>query len=672
MSGGLRRAACLAAGTLLATMAGAGDAPAPADLVLTGARIYTEDAAHSTAQALAVRDGRFVYVGDAAGAKAYVGQATKVEDAGGRLVLPGLFDSHIHATGIVQFDVCDLKSAEKTLAELTAFVKDCIGRYHVKEGEWLVVRQWNPYNGNQPDPDHPTLRVALDLASRGVLLDLLGNDGHHGAFNSAALARARNRAGKVVGYSKATLASELREYRKLVGVDAQGEPNGNVNEDARTPMAPPTFFDLNMKDLMQVPEKVGQQLNAAGITGILDAATHPQAIDFYAEAERRGVLTVRATLAQYYDPDQILTADGKPDWDRMVGTAKQVRERFARDPLIHANYVKLFADGVLEGNPYATPPTLPEVAAIRPYLQPIFRRDAQGKTEVTGYVDTDSTLCREVRAHEADHESPAAIAAFTKAHGYHPGQCQVSSGQLQHSRDVIMEYVKRFHLAGFNVHIHAIGDMPVRTAVDAIEAARAADGNSATHDALAHIQLAHPDDVARIGRDHLYLAYTYAWCYTDPQYDMTVVPFFDHVKGSSPDELHPADGYYERNAYPVKATKDAGATLIAGSDAPVDTRDPRPFVNMQMAVTRALGGKRPLNAAQRIGIRDVVDAYTINGARYQGLDAVAGSIEAGKSADFILLDRDILALADEGKPEGIGSTKVLGTWFMGRQVHGGK
>jgi predicted amidohydrolase YtcJ len=434
-------------------------------------------------------------------------------------------------------------------------------------------------------------------------------------------------------------------------------------------METPSFFDLDMKDLMKVPEKVGQQLNQAGITGILDAAVRKEAIDFYAEAERRNVLTVRATLAQYYDPDRIRTTDGKPDWDRMVGTARQVRERFAHDPLIRANFVKLFADGILEGNPYATPPTLPEVAAIKPYLQPIFARDASGHPQVAGYVDTGSELCQGVRAHEVDYESPDAIAAFMKQHGYHPGQCQISSGQLQHDRDVIMEYVKRFHLAGFNVHIHAIGNMPVRTAVDAIEAARAADGVSSTHDALAHIQLADPEDVARIGRDHLYLAYTYAWCYTDPEYDMTVVPFIDQVKGPAFEDLHPADGYYERNAYPVKSTKDAGAVLIAGSDAPVDTRDPRPFINMQMAVTRAFDGHRPLNPAQRVELRDVLDAYTINAARYLNLEQVAGSIEAGKSADFILVDRDILALAAGGKAEEIGGTKVLGTWFMGRKVY---
>ena len=231
-----------------------------------------------------------------------------------------------------------------------------------------------------------------------------------------------------------------------------------------------------------------------------------------------------------------------------------------------------------------------------------------------------------------------------------------------------MEFVRRFHLADFAVHIHAIGDAAVRTAVDAIEAARAADGIASQHDGLAHVQLAHPDDVARIGRDHLYVAYTYAWIDTERDYDLSVIPFIDRVSGNDSAALHPPAGYYELNAYPVRTTQQAGATLVAGSDAPVETSDPRPFINMERAVTRSLHGLPPLNSAQRIGIRDVIDAYTINGARYLNRDGEAGSIEVGKSADFIVLDRDILALADGGRPQQIGRTRVLETWFMGRRV----
>jgi len=308
------------------------------------------------------------------------------------------------------------------------------------------------------------------------------------------------------------------------------------------------------------------------------------------------------------------------------------------------------------------------VAAIKPYLQPIFGAGKDGRLSVVGYVDTAAPVCVEVRTHPERYDSADAATAFLKEHGYHPAQCQISTGQLQHERSVLLEYVRRFHLAGFGVHIHAIGDMPIRTAVDAIEAARAADGVATTHDGLAHVQLVHPDDVARIGRDHLYLAFTYAWAYAEPEYDLSVVPFFDRVLGGDYAALHPAGGYYERNAYPVRALRDAGAILVAGSDAPVDTSDPRPFVNMAMAVTRHLPGQPPLNAAQSVPLRDVLDAYTISGARHLHMDREAGSIQVGKSADFVVLDQDILALADAGHAEDIAKTRVLSTYFMGAEV----
>ncbi|MBS0396763.1 MAG: amidohydrolase family protein, partial [Proteobacteria bacterium] len=445
----------------------------PADFVLTDARIYTA-AGGPLAEALAVRGGRLAYVGSAAGVRDYIGPRTRLERAGGRLVIPGLTDAHIHPLDIVDLDVCDLDGKSMTLRELSAFVRGCLARYRTPPGKRLVVHQWNYTAGNQPDPEYPTLRAALDRASTRHPIQLLGDDAHHGAFNSLALASARNARGAVVGISKATLATDFAAYRKLIGVDERGEPNGAVNEDARYAINPNSMLYTELEATLRVPERITARLNSVGITEIMDAMAAPDGLPVYDKLQAGGHLTVRVTLAQFYDPERFRRADGAIDWDAMLARAGAVRARYANNPLIRADTVKLFADGVMEGNPLAVPPTLGNAAMLEPYLQPVFGADAAGRPTVTGYVDTGSATCAAVRANPASFDSAQAIAAFQAANGFHPGQCQISSGQLQHERADLLEFVRRFHLAGFSVHIHAIGDRAVRTAVDAIEAARAA------------------------------------------------------------------------------------------------------------------------------------------------------------------------------------------------------
>ncbi len=617
---------------LIAVMGLATMAAAPADLVVTGGRIHTMDPARPEATAMAVRDGRIVYVGDDAGALAMKGPLTRIAALGGKRVLPGLVDAHIHPLEIVSTGGCDLENRVLTLAETSAAVAACVAAQKPAPGEWLTVAQWNPYGGNQPDAANPTLRAALDRAAPDNPVQLMGNDGHHGAFNSKALARARAPDATIIGYSKATLAGPLKPFVLLVGVDAAGEPSGPVNENARAPMGASGGLGADRAALMKAPERVMQALAASGITAFLDAASQPADRIFYDTMVQRGQFTAHATLAQFFDPSATRTAGGAVDYDGMVAAAKATRAHFAGSDLIRADAIKLFADGVLEGDPLSTPVTFPNSPSLKPYFRPRFGAGADGQFTLLGYEEG-------------------------------PGP----AGKLQHERPVIMEYVRRMHEAGFQMHIHAIGDRAVRVAVDAIEAARAGDGATPPvmrADTLAHLQLVAPEDVARIGRDHLFLAMTYAWIYTDPQYDLSVIPFIDKVRDGSFAALHDPANYYERQAYPVKQLADAGGVLVAGSDAPVETRDPRPFVNIQSAVTRARAGTPPLGAKEAISVEAAIRAYTIDGARSIGWADQTGSLRVGKSADFIVLDRDVLAVpADQ-----IGGTKVEQTWFQGRMI----
>jgi predicted amidohydrolase YtcJ len=657
-----------AIGTLFLCLAGEA-AASPADYVLTHARIYTADARHSMAKALAVRDGEIIYVGAEAGARALIGPRTRVETAGGRLVLPGLVDAHIHPLGIVDLDVCTLNSRDISLEAMAPLIQDCIKRYAIKPGSWVIVQQWNFTGGNEPSAAAPTLRAALDRASSAHPVVLLGNDGHHAAFNSMALAGARNAAGRAIGLSKATLKSDFAAYKKLIGVDAVGEPDGSVNEDARDLMRAPDFLSVNYIALMKAPERMSERLSSAGITAIQDANVIPPWLYVYDTLLKRNQLNQRVNLIQHYEPEDFKSADGRIDYDRIVAKAVAIRERYKGNDLVRAEAVKIFADGVLEGNPYAMPPTLPDSPSLKPYLQPIFGRDGQGKLTVKGYVGLESEPCEAVRASPGAYEDETAVAAFTKSNGFHPGQCAISSGKLQHDPQVMTDYAIAMHKAGFTLHIHAIGDAAVAAAIDAIEAARAADGRTNRPDTIAHLQVVSPRDVARIGKDRLFLAFTYSWATAVPEYDMAVVPFFERVSGNSYAALHNPNTYYERQFYPAKSIRDAGGVLAAGSDAPVNTLDPQPFVNIEIGVTRAQPGYPPANPKQRLTVTDLIDAYTINGARAMGREAEFGSLEVGKSADFILIDQDIIALAGRGRATDISKTKVVETWFRGRRVY---
>src|SRR4029077_6778591 len=125
---------------LLAPIAQA-QAPQPADLIVTGARIYTVDPSRPMAHALAVGEGRVAFVGSAAEAMALKGPNTRVLDLPGRIVLPGLVDAHVHLTGLGQslriVDLTGARSYEELIARVAARARE------VRPGEWIRGRGWN-------------------------------------------------------------------------------------------------------------------------------------------------------------------------------------------------------------------------------------------------------------------------------------------------------------------------------------------------------------------------------------------------------------------------------------------------------------------------------------------------------------------------------------------------
>ncbi len=668
------RLQCLLSATLAITLApGCGEkqtSAAPtqtiADTVYSGGRIYTANENRDFAEAFAVKGDEVIFAGSKAEAAAYIGETTKKIDLEGRLVLPGIHDVHIHPVMSMDVDTCTIDKRAMTLAELVDFVSDCVARTEPAPGDWVYIELWEFERGNQPDKQYPTIRAALDAAAPNNPVVMEGTDGHHFAANSLALATARNAEGETVGLSAATLATEFADLAQYVGIDDAGEPNGKLTESHiynRLAVEGIAVAELNKR--LAHPEKLMDVTLPRGITGFLDAAARPQTLPVYDALLDQGKFHARAKIALYLDPSAFRLADGSTDFTAMIAEATRLRALYENSPLVKADFLKMFADGVIEGDPLATPPTLPNAAFSHDYLQPLFTWDeAAQSVKVTGYVDLGSALCTDARAGLDNGDID--VSAFIAANGFHPAQCIKSNGVLQDPEDVEIGYVKAGDAAGFTFLIHAIGDRAVKTALNAIEAARTENGTSTRH-TITHLQVVRPEDVDRFAQLGVYTSFTFAWSVIDRAYDLSVIPFIDRVDG--PNGVYDENGYYWRNAYPAASLQRAGAIVVAGSDAPVDTRDPRPFVNIEGAVTRSIDDPMPLNINEAISLFDAVDAYTINAARSTGQDAFAGSIEPGKKADFIIVDQDIFALTDAGEADKISETAVLQTWFGGKLVY---
>ncbi|GJL90591.1 amidohydrolase [Hyphococcus sp.] len=638
-----------------------------AEKIFTNGRVYTANDERAFAEAFAVNGDEVIAVGTADDLSAFKSPETETIDLGGRLVLPGLHDAHLHPISAMPVPVCSLENEPSTLEEIAAYASECTAQDGMASGEWLPVLLWNFAAGNQPGEKFQTIRQALDAVSTTQPVILRGSDGHHFAVNSVALARAKNAAGETVGFSAATLATDFADLAPYVGVDETGEPNGKMTEDyALAAIGATGLLDEGIDKARAAPELMMDVTLPRGITSFLDAAADPDTLDIYDALRAKDGFHARAHLALYFDPGEFTDDAGKVDYASLLGKAMAIRSKYASDPLIKADFLKLFADGVLEGDPLADPPTLPNAALSRNYLQPIYQwDDATQWVRVAGYVDTASALCVAARAQIDAGETPEAN-AFKAAHGFHPLQCLEANGVLQHPEQIIMDYVREGDAAGFTFHIHAIGDRSVETAINAIEAARAANGGANKH-IITHLQLVRPEDRARFEANDIYASFTFAWATRDTQYDTTIIPFVDRAADDG--NIYDPDGYYTKNAYPAESIRKAGGVIIAGSDAPVDTKDPRPFVNIEGAVTRSIFGLPPLNAGEALSIYDAVDAYTISAARALKQAGIAGSLEPGKKADFIILDRDIFDLAETGKGEDISETKVLETWFGGKKVY---
>ena len=220
-----------------------------AEKLFINSTIYTADKDQTVHTAMGIAEDRLVFVGAMSDTSDFIDDQTEIIDLNGKMIIPGLHDSHIHLPGIVKTDNCDLDSQAYTLAELVPRLEQCLNRLNLADGEWLTVEQWGYSQGNEPSGDFPTIRSALDAVSLKHPIVLLGDDGHHGAVNSAALDLATDKEGRTIGLNKNTITTDFADMRALIGVDSIGEPNGVLNEDARKLVNLPNLWGYPEIDL---------------------------------------------------------------------------------------------------------------------------------------------------------------------------------------------------------------------------------------------------------------------------------------------------------------------------------------------------------------------------------------------------------------------------------------
>jgi predicted amidohydrolase YtcJ len=220
----------------------------------------------------------------------------------------------------------------------------------------------------------------------------------------------------------------------------------------------------------------------------------------------------------------------------------------------------------------------------------------------------------------------------------------------------LCRYVTRLDAEGFQVHFHALGDRAVREALDAVQAARAANGPGDHRHHLAHLQVVHPDDIARFAALDAVANMQPLWACHEPQMDELTIPFLG--------------GRRTGWQYPFGALHRAGARLAAGSDWSVSS--PNPLWGAHVAVTRTTpedpgyaSAAGPFLPEQALDLATALTAYTAGSAYVNHLDHRTGTIEVGRDADLAVLDRDPF---DHPAAE-IGHARVTRTYVRGEMVY---
>lgn len=537
------------------------DELAEADMVLINANIHTLEAQLPKAQALAVRDGYIVELGDSATIQQWIGDETEIIDAEGLTVLPGFIDTHNHVfEGASEAGGnCELDPS-LTLSELSPILEDCAAEV-TKPGDW-VMGYGHQLNAllNEDIPETP--REILDEIFPENPVVIMEESSHSMLVNSRAL--------QLIGFD----ADTPHPQGGIIMKDEDtGELNGILFDNAGD-----MVFELAWNSQSDLFNKsyAGLQLGlqevaSNGITTVGDGRMYWQRgwFDVWRQAAKDEALTARVSVRPWIYPDL--------DADEQLAYLREIQSDDVEDLLV-VNQVKMYIDGVMH---FGT------AKVARPY-------DWSWQTNVP------------------------------------TGLYYITPEDLQN-------WLPALDKIGYGAHIHAIGDLGISQAIDAIAKVRGK-GSDQLY-GLTHLEMVQRKDYVRFSRFGIDADFQAGAAFF-AQHDWAV-PYVGKARA--------------KKMLQMRGVYDAGANVTFSSDWTVN--DMNPLVAIANSVRlRKKQGLPDIKAALK--------AATINGARALGLDDVTGSLKVGKAADFVILSKDITKLSAEH----IQKTQIYTTVLMGDVV----
>ena len=218
--------------------------------------------------------------------------------------------------------------------------------------------------------------------------------------------------------------------------------------------------------------------------------------------------------------------------------------------------------------------------------------------------------------------------------------------------EFMKEAVTALDAAGFQVHFHAIGDAAITQCLDAVEAAIIANGNSHRRHHISHLQAINPKDLHRFRELGVVANFQPLWAFADSYINDLTLPFIGEERGNW--------------MYTIRSVINAGGMIAFGSDWSVSTANPFPQIETAVTRTNADGEGETFMPHETIDLATALAAFTINSAYVNGIEKETGSIEVGKLADLIVLDRNLFGIPAKE----ISDTKVLLTLLGGQPVYG--